>query len=878
MALELYDKQFLLDLDKYPHREVYCRVIALNWNEDPVAEVTSNVVSGSITVDGSSTVRRTANLSMVTGDLKVDTIIWRVQTKIKILVGLRNYLKDLPQDEITERYKDYDEIIWFPQGTFVITSFNSSFNTQGYTINISAKDKMCLLNGDISGNLWASHDFSQLYTTQSDGSEIKTYIPIYNIIKEAVHTYAREPYSNIIINDLDGCGVELLEYISSNATMYIFKQSLNAGQQGELWTYQIAFDTSSPTLTGLLEQAIAQNGGVDEGARLYNNGVTYVVQKRISTSSVDKVAGYRATEITYPGELVIAVGGTITELLNKITSLLGEFEYYYDLEGHFVFQRKKIYINTVWTNAVTNENLTYYESMNTATDLAYDFVQGILVNTFTNTPTLSSIKNDYSIWGKRKTATGQELHIHLRYAIDNKPKIYYSLRNKKTYISTELNRFMNSGSPQGMGMYDWRELIYQMAYDNLYAETAIASLKLALSKGYYHYDDSKCIWNNTSIYYKYDSSIKDFVRITGANELKSCLYHQIFIFGTDSSKTTLRLTSEQKAKISEAIGGDYGLYQLGEIWFGKVITEELRHTVNTLVTQYTVSNARDMVAEEIKEWQQTYNTGYESYYTDILGFWRYMYKVEPDFTIDQDENDPYLLRGYTLQDWAVNSMGETVLTYVNENGDSMAVYHGSDEIDMTTWAQEWQTNGFWNPNLFAYNRNTANVQIKEPTALYFWLDFCDADSGLGELQQYRVDVAGRRSKYVNDNDVKAIYFRETPSLLFVSPDYDIKPGEENLNYCHINIAPPISNYFKISSQGKSAKEVLDSLLYENTYAQESIQMQCIPIYYLEPNTRIRVFDDSTNINGEYLIKSFTIPLQYDGFMSITANRAVERIL
>ena len=82
----------------------------------------------------------------------------------------------------------------------------------------------------------------------------------------------------------------------------------------------------------------------------------------------------------------------------------------------------------------------------------------------------------------------------------------------------------------------------------------------------------------------------------------------------------------------------------------------------------------------------------------------------------------------------------------------------------------------------------------------------------------------------------------------------------------------------MSSQGKSAKEVLDSLLYEHTYAQESISLQCIPIYYLEPNTRIRVFDDTTNINGEYIIKSFSIPLSYDGLMSISANRAVERIL
>ena len=105
------------------------------------------------------------------------------------------------------------------------------------------------------------------------------------------------------------------------------------------------------------------------------------------------------------------------------------------------------------------------------------------------------------------------------------------------------------------------------------------------------------------------------------------------------------------------------------------------------------------------------------------------------------------------------------MVYKNENGETVNVYHGSDEVDNITWQDEWQDNGFWNPNLIYFHNNV--ITIKEPTSLYFWLDFCDADVNLGELQQYRVDVAGRRSKYINDKDVKSIYFRETPNLLFI---------------------------------------------------------------------------------------------------------------
>jgi hypothetical protein len=55
-------------------------------------------------------------------------------------------------------------------------------------------------------------------------------------------------------------------------------------------------------------------------------------------------------------------------------------------------------------------------------------------------------------------------------------------------------------------------------------------------------------------------------------------------------------------------------------------------------------------------------------------------------------------------------------------------------------------------------------------------------------------------------------------------------------------------------------------------------MNTIPIYYLEPNTRISIRDDLSGVNGEYIMTKFTISLTYNGTMSITANKAPERIL
>jgi hypothetical protein len=48
-------------------------------------------------------------------------------------------------------------------------------------------------------------------------------------------------------------------------------------------------------------------------------------------------AGYTTTDLTYPGDLILNAGDSLTKLLDLIKDMLGEFEYFYSLEGKFVF-------------------------------------------------------------------------------------------------------------------------------------------------------------------------------------------------------------------------------------------------------------------------------------------------------------------------------------------------------------------------------------------------------------------------------------------------------------------------------------------------------------------------------------------------------------
>ena len=58
---------------------------------------------------------------------------------------------------------------------------------------------------------------------------------------------------------------------------------------------------------------------------------------------------------------------------------------------------------------------------------------------------------------------------------------------------------------------------------------------------------------------------------------------------------------------------------------------------------------------------------------------------------------------------------------------------------------------------------------------------------------------------------------------------------------------------------------------------ETINISCLPIYYLEPNTRIYVEDDGTGMKGDYIISSFNLPLDTNSTMSISAAKALDKI-
>lgn len=788
MQISLYDKDFLLKLDKSKDKTIYARITALQFNESPLETIEGRVTQGSINIDGTSAVRRSCSLSIVAQDFNYNDYYWGLKTKFKLEIGVENNIDS-----------SYPSIIWFPQGIYLITSFNTSRTTNNFTISINGKDKMCLLNGEVGGTLESSIDFGTIEEEDKNGVWTIRKIPIQEIIRNAVHTYAGEPYHNIIINDLDTYGLELLEY-RYDTPMYLYRDpevddNVFHNIIMENNTTQIYFEEGgNPKLLSEIDSEHLDvlvdtlNGGNSIPKEVYIKKDDKYIPYIFAKVEYGQTAGYRATDLIYPGDLIANVGEAITSILDKIKNMLTEFEYFYNLEGQFVFQKKQSFVSSMWAPAGENEagDAAVTEGLMLSSTTAYNFSGGELITAFNNNPNLLNLRNDYSIWGERTGLSGAKIPVHMRYAIDKKPVSYNTIEVEDSDLIDYNNKYGTNLRGQKSKSYsiedsEWREIIYQMALD----------------------------------YYKYNF-LDDF---------------------------------EMRIKLANGT-----LYPTGQ-------------------------------------------TGYENYYSDIYSFWRQLYYPGLKQMIDELNNELETKKGNSETLASTIEILEASIIKLNEkkqNGTLTAeeaedLYLKREELlqrrkeynillaeienktnqleqyktDSNDYYEEADSRQYWNKNVYEH-----------PEVLNFWFDFLDAQ---GELEQFNVKSIGFRQKAINDTSIKSIYFRETPSMIFTD---NILKEEQKLNIGYKYIQIPnnlIEQMFSISAQGKSAKDKLDELLYQHSYCIESATITTIPIYYLEPNTRIHLYDEDTGLDGDYIASKITLPLAYNGTMTITATKAAENL-
>lgn len=374
----LTDSKFLSMLDEMRIKKHYAKITVLSFvDEKPLREIQGIATAGSVTVNGQAALRRTISLTVsgIENENDINNIenIISINKKVKIEVGLENPFED---------YKNYGDIIWFPLGTYVINQATTSTTASSANISISGKDKMCMLDGTCGGTLPSAVTFHETQYEDDNGDIFIEQVPIFTIIKECVTHFGKEPEQNVIINDVDMTAKLSTKYVGQNP----------------IW-----FSKDYKSFV------ISENAPEDEN---------FLQHKFIYGQDV----GYQETDFTYPGELVFSAGDTVTSVLDKIIESLGNYEYFYDLDGHFIFQQKKNYLNYYYT-PITQINDNYYIKAFSDSKYYYTFIDAKDALSYYNSPKYENIKNDFIVWGDKTDANGVTKTIQYHLAIDEKPQI-----------------------------------------------------------------------------------------------------------------------------------------------------------------------------------------------------------------------------------------------------------------------------------------------------------------------------------------------------------------------------------------------------------------------------------------------------------------------
>lgn len=382
----LADAAFLSELDSLKCTTYYARITVLDMDDNPIESIEGYVTGGSLNKTGAAAVRVNGSLTIVADEFtyqieNIDNII-AINKKVDIEVGIENTLN---------KYTNYS-VIWFPQGVMGITQASIQHNLSSYNISLNFKDKMAFLNGELGGTLPAPVDFSPLVDyDESTNTRTSAPTPIIQLIFTLVNELGGIPKNKIFISDIEKYLLNICSWSSS--TDGLMRRKKISGTTPAQYK-PIKLEIIDPEATAQGEHDLLINYG--------------------------DILGYTPRQMVYPGKLSCNAGETIVSILDKIKNTLGNFEYFFDINGNFIFQKIRNFLNA--GNKEENlENVLSTDYLMAGSDSyrsVYEFNDLSLVVSINNQPQYAKIKNDFNVWGKRNN-----LPIRYHLVLDEKPKV-----------------------------------------------------------------------------------------------------------------------------------------------------------------------------------------------------------------------------------------------------------------------------------------------------------------------------------------------------------------------------------------------------------------------------------------------------------------------
>ena len=819
----LNDNIFLKQVDNERNKEQYVKITVLDSQERPIKDIQGKITGGSISIDGSSSLRRSCNLSMVADsygvieygktELNMEDLL-SMNKKISVEIGFINTFN---------KYLEY-ETIWFPLGIFVIINSSCSNSASGLNISLQLKDKMCLLNGECGGVIPASTTFHEYeYFDYETGTWAIDKPLIYQIILELVNHLGGEDLTRILITDIPNEIKQVMKWGDETKPLYIYSEGKGS---------QIYADVNREELW---KNILAENPNADETC--------------LKKYSYGQDVGFVYTPFTYPGELICGNGETVCSVLDKIKETLGNYEYFYDIEGNFIFREIKNYLNTNQATSISNnlQNNPNYVVDYWEGSSIYKFDDSVLVSSYTNNPQYSMIKNDFVVWGERESASGEKLPIRFHLAIDEKPL---------------------TGNSYTVYVYeDEIDKVYRAKRIFNTSMTSFSSAELDIPKN--------------GRYFQLTGISSDFFE------------KGLWIFKSANKK----LNANYRAKIEHPNGKiimekylqelkDQYTLDVGDGNYLVIFDE-----ANNNIVTYDRINGETFIYRN----DQNFTTIQDIYVTYFYSFSSQEYSEDASFLDEQNLHDTNVIYQIGDKYYQYNAIEKT---YINVNPSSIKTIktydwrselyfqgitsslYGTDANDYyVELVNEWpklyditfsgptaeKATGFWNETLEGVN-------------LDYFLDMINSSSS--EIGKYSVGNIGRRAKVINDNKINCIFEPPIPNIVW------LLEGEDNTEkydfikkqgYDWYQTDKRIWNKIIGGGHFNSAFVLIQDLLYQYTQYNETISVTSLPIYYLEPNTRVEVNDIKSGIAGDYIIKSFSIPFDINGTMTLSCVKVLEKI-
>ena len=211
--------------------------------------------------------------------------------------------------------------------------------------------------------------------------------------------------------------------------------------------------------------------------------------------------------------------------------------------------------------------------------------------------------------------------------------------------------------------------------------------------------------------------------------------------------------------------------------------------------------------------------------------------------------------------------------------------------DMFAAAQGIQTSYYWAemynewPKIYDIeNDQWIEGVLDSPSSLDWWLDIIDNDSA---LTKFSVDAIGRRSYAKTESDCNCVFEPDIPDIIMVNVAdeegmVDVRTGQtqeelKELGLHPVQVSQAIYDSVTVGGSFNSCYKSVRQILTDYTNYNESISVTCLPLYHLEPNTRVHFKDVDSGIDGEYIINSISFDLSNSGTMNINAKKVIEKI-